>query len=372
MAHRKCAPLAKIPLALEKTGFVLERKVSEVFKKAGWSVISSRYYVDDVDGRARELDLVCYRVQKVGDLDVYSVALVSCKKDERDTWAFMSKDRPASDPNVDWEPIHFWTDRQPLSTFLQHCEWRKAHMTSNKRVFEGLFRDVRDVFAAQLIKPSGEEPNNDTPIFNSVSGLFKALDHELTALPERAKGKSRLYLFSLVTIADVAMVDVQYKGDQVAAKEVSEMTYLARYMVRKRELAAHVHFVRSDVVEAFVLKLSALADHNCQQSTALVKASYEAIRFSVEVQAHFAARLEPWLSLRLGQILTGHGRKEKVAMVELEWSSSGNELVVGVDLYGEALATLLRDAEAVEVVRRALIDYAKYSGKFRIDSAIPF
>lgn len=61
MKMRKCAPLEDVPAALTVTGFVLENYVTTRFKANGWGVIASKYYIDDVDGRARELDLLAYK-----------------------------------------------------------------------------------------------------------------------------------------------------------------------------------------------------------------------------------------------------------------------------------------------------------------------
>src|SRR5690606_5459650 len=112
----------------ERTGFLLEHAVAEEFRSAGWSVIGNRYYVDDVDDRTRELDLVAYRVKKFDDVGVLTGVLVSCKKDADNTWAFLTKDKPAYDPNIDWEPVHYWTDYEPLASYLAAEEWRRKYI----------------------------------------------------------------------------------------------------------------------------------------------------------------------------------------------------------------------------------------------------
>jgi len=78
MPKRVCAALDAIPDALAKTGFIVEHLVAEEFKKAGWSTIGGRYYADDIDGRARELDLVAYRSTKSKGLEVVTAVLVDC------------------------------------------------------------------------------------------------------------------------------------------------------------------------------------------------------------------------------------------------------------------------------------------------------
>jgi len=367
---RKSAPLEKIPHALEKTGFLLEHLVSEEFQKSNWSVIGNRYYVDDVDGRARELDLVAYRVKKSDELDVFTGVLISCKKDAEHTWAFMSKDRPPHDPNVDWEPVHYWTDVEPLASFLRSCEWRKEYIHANKAIYSSLFENTRNVFATQLVSSDGTSPKNDKPIFDSITGLFKALDHELGALPHRAKGKKRLYLFTLLTVVEAPLVDVKYQGDSGKASEVDLLTHLARYMVRKRELSAHVHFVRSDKLKEFVETLSLLAEHSASHMTSLVGKSFEAIRTSNSVRAYLAKKLEARLSWRLNRILRNHGIEQDVTNIDLTYTEKG--LSIDVDVYESALDVLNTDTEAQKLTREALRTIARYEDDFHFDTDIPF
>ena len=44
----------KFEQEIQKTGYILENRVFEILKTSGWSVISNRYYEDDVEGSVRE------------------------------------------------------------------------------------------------------------------------------------------------------------------------------------------------------------------------------------------------------------------------------------------------------------------------------
>lgn len=186
MANRLCASLSEIPDALRKTGFVLEHQVAEAFKSAGWSIIGGRFYADDVDGRARELDLVAYKSFKHHDLSVVYSVLVSCKKDSENTWVFLTRDKPANDPNFDWEPVHYWTDVNPLEKYLQSEKWKEAYFSDLKNSWSDLSAK-RDVFAFQQINSKKVVPQNDAAVFSSITTLMKGLDYELVALPQRQK-----------------------------------------------------------------------------------------------------------------------------------------------------------------------------------------
>lgn len=368
---RESAPLEKIPGALEKTGFLLEHFASEEFQRAGWSVIGNRYYVDDVDGTARELDLVAYRIDKSEELDVVTGVLVSCKKDDKYTWAFMSKRKPPRDSNVEWEPVHYWTDVEPLASFLgSSSKWRKEYFSANKMVYNSLFKNTRNVFATQLVSSDGTSPNNDRPIFSSISGLFKALDHELAAIPTRQSGKKRLYVFTLLTIVEAPLVEVKYHGNIGEASEVALLTYLARYMVNKREFSAHVHFVRSDKLNMFVETLSVLADHNAKYMASLVQKSFDSVRSNNAVRAHVSKKLEARLKRVLNSILKKYGYEE---ITQMSLSYRDNMLSINVDVYETiAIEQLNTDEQANKYTRKALREIARYKGDFHFDMDIPF
>jgi hypothetical protein len=61
------ADLPKYLAGIQRTGFVLENAVATEFKRKGWTVISNKYYLDDVEEKAREIDLLVYRCTSVGN-----------------------------------------------------------------------------------------------------------------------------------------------------------------------------------------------------------------------------------------------------------------------------------------------------------------
>lgn len=371
MSERICAALDQIPNALAKTGFLLEHQVAEEFKSAGWATIGGRYYADDVDGRARELDLVAYRAAKSKDLEVVTAVLVSCKKDEETTWAFMTKDKPKQDPNFDWDPLHYWTDVQPLRAYLENGSWKENYIKALGKLYENNFKAPRDVFAFQQIASQKPAPRNNKAIFDSIASLMKALDHEIEALPTRAKGRKRFYTFFLLSVIDAPLVDVSYSGKKPVAAEVDRLTHLARYMVRKRDLSALIHFVRSDKLENFVGSLSKLADANAKHMTALIETAYSAIQSNTKVQAYFSGRLKSSLGWNIDRSFSRRGRPHSVDDVQLGFEK--DKLKILINVYEEDdLAMLNADPLLKLDTAKLLKEIARYDGGFVFDSDIPF
>jgi hypothetical protein len=365
---RQCAPLLEIPKALEKTGFLLEHVTAEKFRSAGWTVIGNRYYVDDVDERTRELDIVAYRVKKSDDVDVVSVVLISCKKDAEHTWAFMSKEKPSTDPNLDWEPVHYWTDCEPLASYLSTATWRSSYIHSNPEVYASMFNATRNIFAFQQVSSNGQSPKNDRQIFDATTGLLKALDYELGALSHRAKQRKRLYVFTQIAVVDAPLVDVQYHGTEGTAIEVSRLLHVARYMVKKRELSAYIHFIRSDQLGSVVEDLGRWEAHNAAHMSMLVTDAYEAIRSNDKVQAFFAKRLQARLIYWVNRALDRLGERDHATQIGLSYENGA----LTIELDSDGAERLNEDAEIRERAAKLLRDIARYEGPISFEWDVPF
>jgi hypothetical protein len=379
-------PADDIRQAIDTTGFPLEHQLTEAFRRAKWSVLSNRYYVDDVDGRARELDLIAYRVFSFKDVDVYTSVLISCKKDSQHTWAFLSRTRDEADKNIDWRPVHFWTDLEPLNTYLHHCDWKSRYFSSDKRSNQFAIDVLRDVFASQLIAPPGKaqparEPKranpakpataqNDSAIFNSISGLLKALDSEMSALPNRARNKKRLYLFNLAVVVDAPLVDVKYNQGDVEVEPTSELLMLAQYMVSRRHLSAQVRFLQADRIKWFIDELDHLAIANGRFFASLVHDAYSAILTDDSVRKYFSGVLTVRLKDTLNFILEKERAHEQLGSIKV--GARDKTLILELDTFGDAVLVLNQNKKAQEVTRQALKQLCRFEGPFRFEEDIPF
>ncbi|TDV30798.1 hypothetical protein [Stenotrophomonas sp. CC22-02] len=395
LPKRQVVPLDQVPAALEKTGFILEHVVASAFKKARWTTIGSRYYADDVDGRARELDLIAYRTVTNGDLEVVSAVLASCKKDEARTWAFLTEEKPRQDPNYDWNPVHFWTDVEPLRTYLKTEDWRKELYGALGGTYEGLFAATKSVFAFQQLgvtqqnqgkrkggashdaavpRPVVTAPvtsQNDDQIFGSIVSVMKALDHEMESLPNRAKNKKRLYHFTLLSIVDAPLVDVFYKGNSPTVTEIDGITHLSRYMVNRRELSALVHFVQASALPQYLKCLTESTAPSAKFFTELVGRSYEAIISNVHVRSYFSKAMNGMLVWRINEALRRlTGVYGEVSSVELGYKDDFLEIELDEDRF--TIDLLNQDAELSESVKELLNKRARYQGRFRFALDIPF
>jgi hypothetical protein len=170
--------------AIKRTGFVLENYLAEILKKEGWTVISNKYYEDDHSNTVREVDLIAYRTSKIQHFDVYTTLIISCKKNEECSWALLARDTNEKDPNVNWWPLHIWTNDTVLNHQISQKDASKIFHTYAKSqgVTEALNLPEFEVFAFQEVtKPSL------SGIFSSITSLIKAQAYELGSLSSRKK-----------------------------------------------------------------------------------------------------------------------------------------------------------------------------------------
>ena len=361
----------KIPEALEATGFVVEHEVSEAFRAAGWGVIGSRYYIDDVDGKARELDLIAYKVTSGPEIDVVTTILISCKKDRENAWAVMSRKRPFQDPNLDWNPIHTWTNNGLLGAYLGSSKWSDEYVRSDNTIFSALFEIERQAFAFQLISKNSCRPKNDRPIFESLTDLMKAQDHELSILPDRMK-KKRIYIFNLVAVVDAALYEVRYDEMPAVATEVQEFRHLARYIVRRQERVARINICSKNKIFGLVNSYELLAKHDAVFFNIKIKEAYDSLPRNRAVQRFLGKQVEKKLKWNVWAALGRNHRKRVVPEIGFQFDSQKNELVVLMNLDDDDLSAIFIDELLIEETRTLLASEARYVGSFRFEVDIPF
>lgn len=365
------APDEKIIEALAKTGFVLEHTVVTALQQGGWRTINGSYYIDDVSEQARELDIIAYKIARHDDIDILTCALVSCKKDASHTAAFLSRRRPARDPNADWEPLHLVSRLEPMKAHLSSSDWKKRYFRAANKGVKRLLIANRDIFAFQMVCRDGK-PHNDKPYYDSVTGLLKALDHEINKRQESTKpARKRLYQFSLHTVVDAPMVDVQFQEEEQTVLQISQITGFSRFMVRKKDTAASIHFSSQERLLDWIVDLDALHAHNSEFFRSEVENSYKAIITSKEVRSHFQERTNFWLMYKINQAISRLHLGKKIESVHLGVDSE--TLLIEIDKES-GLDELNADEELRDDIAKSLIRHAIYSGPFKITEYddIPF
>lgn len=361
----------RIPEALATTGFLVEHEVAQAFRAAKWGVIGSRYYIDDVDGRARELDLIVYKVVAGPEVDVVTSVLISCKKDNENAWVVMSRDRPTQDPNLDWDPVHQWTNNKLLKAYLESVEWSSNYVRGDKALYTQLFEMKRQAFAFQLVSKKSCKSNNDKPIFGSLTDLMKAQDHELSILPERIK-ENRLYVFNLMAVVDAPIYEARYDGAQPVVVKVDEFRHLARYIVRRRDTVSRVNICNKNSLQSLVQVYDRLAKYNKDYFNSKITEGYSSLATNRAIQLVLAEVITKKLRFEFYFALVRHGKKGETPNIGVSYDNQSKDLLLEVALPDDDVEWVASDQKLLLKTREVLEKFARYSGAFRYTADIPF
>ena len=379
--------------AIKKTGFVLEDRVAQLLKAAGWTVISNKYYEDDHSSTVREVDLVAYKVSHVQHFDVYTVLIVSCKKSEENVWALLARDLNLKDPNSDWWPLHAWTNDPALHYKLAEaaCAKRYHDAAAAAGVGASLSLPEVEVFAFQELsratgmsgslrknKPgkndavSASSPKNDAAIFSSITSLMKAQAYELGALPNRKKTPS-VYQFNLLSVADTELLRMRFRETEIECSPVQSEHYIGRYIINRRETFSRIRFIQADAFNEALSDYSQLHQANHSWFSAECAAFYfEIVKDWKRSQVLIDAFRKEISGFVIRQALAKGSEKVDMSTADLEFSHSSDELNVTVNGSLEAVKPLQRSAEVKAHVANALKKVYRYSGPFDFAADIPF
>jgi hypothetical protein len=367
-------PRPNLIAEIGKTGFVLENRVAESLKAAGWNVISNKYYVDDSEETVREIDLVAYKVGQSGNRKVFTTLIISCKKSASNVWALLSRDIDLRAPNSDWWPLHSWTNDKALQySIAQSGMARRYHDdVVGLGVTDALKLPNAEIFAFQEMSRETGAPQNDKAIFSAVTSLMKAQAYELAALPERKKDPV-VYQFNLLSVVDAKLVRLHFTSDKITEIETEAEQYIARYIVGRKETFSRVRFIKADAFDRLLTDYSRLHLANCNWLTTLRHSFYvDVMKDPSRIQvfiAEFRDLVEWYLGYRAREV----SKAEKpVTSVSLEWSTKSQRVAVNVGTDTDALVFLNGDAKARSHVASALKKLYQYEGPFGFEEDFPF
>ena len=357
-----------------KTGFVLEHDVSTALRKKKWTVISNKYYVDDNESTVREIDLIAYKSTAVKHIRVYTALILSCKKNESNAWALLSRDIDRADPNKNWQPLHAWSNDKALGYQLALPSFPTEYhqRAASTGPLDALAEPAYDIFAFQEMSRSTGAPQNDKAIFASITSLMKAQSYELNALPERKKVPC-IYHFSLLSVVDSDLVRIRFLPAGPSASFVQSEHYVANYIIRMKEEAARIRFINASAFPGLIPDYDALHKFNCEYFLETHDAFYKDIvddskRLDVYLP-EFQKAVSWQLHWRLYKTFNADVDTKKV---DLYWDESRDSLAILTFMDQRYVDFLNSDTETKNTVSKALSKIYQYKGAFHFDNDIPF
>lgn len=267
----------KIIAAINTTGFVFENKVVELLRKNNWTVIGNKYYEDDLTQTVREMDILAYKNSHIDEnnVSVVTTLLISCKKNDKNSWTFFTRPSNPEDPNKDWKPLRFWTNEKWLKYSIERLKFAKNYLDGMADGCSPIFSiPEKECFAFQEVELGGDcakcvtnnkkgSPKNDSNIFNSITSLLKSQAYEMGSLDKRMK-ESRIYQFNLLSLSDVpGMYEVDFSdGQNLNVREIDDVNYLSSYIIKRQESFNRIRFLSYESFERTISQYDELHKYN--------------------------------------------------------------------------------------------------------------
>jgi hypothetical protein len=375
--------LQEFVIGIQKTGYPLEAKTVQILQRRGWTVISNKYYVDNDEEKPREVDVIAYKADTAhADFDLYTALIISCKKSENSSWAFLTRESNLKDPNADWQPVHFFVQHPGLEfMFKDRKKWavRYHEAARDFGVSQVLNVPEVEVFALQEMQNPGNKnkisgaPNGDSQMFNSVMSLMKAQFYEMAVRRDISRIKPVVYQFNLLSLADARFVRLHFSEDSIVPSDVQLEHYIARYIFNKAEIFSRIVFTRSDVFEHLLEDYNKLHNANREILSAQVAEFYKDIvtdpdRMNVLKEA-FSKGVER--RIRAASYGAYQPAPLKIEISFLYWNKSESILQIDSGATEEELVFL--NGDKIRAVTSSLLkSIYHYDGKFEFTNDIPF
>jgi len=278
------------------------------------------------------------------------------------------------DPNSDWWPLHAWSNDKALAFQLSASGQAKAYheAAQGNGVSNALSLPDVEVFAFQEMDKSTGKPQNDKPIFSAITSLMKAQAYEMSALPGRKKAPA-VYQFNLLSIVDTDLIRLKFAGAQISQAKVDTEHYLARYIIRKREVIARIRIVRAAVFASVQEDYGRLHSANCKWFAAECDSFYSGILQDLIRSDTLLEDFSRKFRFQVGWRLQDRFKREiDLGKPALYWEKSKNAPRVGFKLPDDVIEYMSADIRIRKYFVDALQAVYRYDGQFSISFDIAF
>ena len=366
--------LGKFEARITKTGFRLEFDISSILVAHGWTVINNKYYIDDQQESVREIDLVAYKAQLVQRCYLYTTLIISCKKNEKDVWVLLAKEKNRKDPNIDWLPVHAWSNDKAIGYMLGGQAWKDKYLSHMKDAGCASIANApkKHIFAFQEMNRESGNLNNDKNIFGSVVSLMKAQAYEMNALPHRKK-EPAAFQFNLISVMDTDLVRLDFSKKGVSSHLVEDEVYVAGYIIDKQQTFAKIHFINAEAFDAKLAEYDKLHESNVACFDSICNDFYaDAVKVSGKQDVFIdEIKKDLWWPIHMKMRNTFNKGFDRESLWFF-WDNSAATLRVMLKLEDHEIEPLNKDDELRALLVAALKKHYRYSGPCRFDVDIPF
>jgi hypothetical protein len=349
---------------IEKTGFVLEYNISALLRKHGWTVISNKYYMDDVQPAIREIDIVSYKVRIFKEFSCYTALIISCKKSAENLWVLLCKEKYEKDPNINWHPIHVWTNDKVLSHILNEDGFTENYLNKfkDRTIFDKIIDPSSHIFAFQEMNKKKASIQNDKQIFSSITSLMKAQGYEMNSLGKRKK-RASIYQFNLMSVIDTDLIEMFPQDNGMKTHQIEEAKYIGNYIIKNQETCARIHFITYPAFEKFLGFYDTLHECNLEFFKGEYESFFQNALSDLDKKQVFIEEFNKDILWSINSSLRLNRRNIlKIEDLYLAWDREKQAVSIDIEASVEDLEILNSDQKLKREVGKALKKYYRYRG----------
>ena len=216
----------------EKTGYLEELKVGNIFSEAGWGVRHSNYYLDRDEEKGREIDICASKTITFKDnlgKDIYLGLNLVCevKKSIKKPWVIFSTNKSNYD--------NFFGFSLYYENNIKDALKEKIEMKVDRNSSIGSFARIGETYCEVFINNAEKKGSGSSQIFKSLTSSTKASEHFLSmresnyiliALHDTLHSKS-IEFFEPIIIFDGLMLEAYLnKQNELELNEINHIPIL--------------------------------------------------------------------------------------------------------------------------------------------------
>lgn len=230
------------------------------------------------------------------------------------------------------------------------------HSKQGDKVLNALADPSVDVFAFQEMNRSTGKPQNDKPIFDSITSLMKAQAYELRALPKR-KTDLAIYHFSLISVVDTEIVKLLFLEETIDASEIDSEQILANYIINKEQDVSRIRFIRASAFAQMIFDYDELHSFNCRVFSEYCDKFYKNILEDCKRTKVFIEDFQNKLWWPLYSAINTQIKSEfNKTAIDLLWNVVNKYIEITLPLDERQLVYLNNNPESKNVAEQALKD----------------
>lgn len=376
----------KIIDAVSRSGFPLEHQVMNILRDKGWQTITNRYYIDDIKGVEREVDILAYKTYNddIERISYITTLVISCKKSDKSKWCFLTRKANHYDANVNWTPLHYCTTDARLNYMSLYHKNIVIDEYRHHRAIKILYNFPKMVFAFQQMsektvdRKTIYEITKNEQIYDSIITSIKAVDAEKHSRIEKRKNDEykRYYTFHILSIFDGAMYEDFFdeSGEQ-HVNDLKEIKYLNRHIVNKIDDFYIVNFIHIDELN-YRLKLFDILHSQNERTLPKLLTSFYVNIFSSEDRVNLVKKdfenQVLWFIIHKINLLND----ETIDKIDVGYNMSDDGVLeiqlLSMQPLDHIIQDLNNDKELTSRIKSSLDKVFRYTGKFKLTNDFPF